>query len=138
MPILYSDNQFLSLSFGLYFFIFNLRTFPSTSCDDVKTKINDQVTAWSGPSGCDNGGEKCLYEKVSEDATTIKLKHTTPVHKYVDDISFTFTAQGTGCEVQGYSRSEIWFAHLDKATNYCNMHNLLTAVTLTRGFGGED
>ena len=30
------------------------------------------------------------------------------------------------CVLQGYSRSETWYALLDYGTNYCNLHNLIT------------
>lgn len=41
-------------------FCFADRTF-GVSCDEVKTKIKAQITAWTSADNCANGGEKCLY-----------------------------------------------------------------------------
>ena len=37
------------------------RTFGVT-CDVAMQAIIDQMNAWTGPDGCADGGEKCLYE----------------------------------------------------------------------------
>nr|XP_011434231.2 uncharacterized protein LOC105333102 [Crassostrea gigas] len=101
------------------------------SCDEVKTKIKAQITAWTSADNCANGGEKCLYTFTSEAATVLKATHSTPVKHYVDDLTFTFTAvDSSNCKVHGYSTSETWYAHLDYSTNYCNLNNLITGSAL--------
>merc|ERR1719209_1613864 len=45
------------------------------------------MNAWTGPDGCANGGEKCLYEYKSTEGMVVKATHTTPVHMYVDDLT---------------------------------------------------
>ncbi|XP_048756014.1 uncharacterized protein LOC125666773 [Ostrea edulis] len=102
-----------------------------TSCDDVKTKIKAQIAAWTSADGCASGGEKCLYTFKSDNSNTLTATHTTPVHHYVDDLTFTFTpTDASSCKVHGYSTSETWYAHLDSSTNYCNLRNLITGSAL--------
>ncbi|XP_062616504.1 uncharacterized protein LOC134278200 [Saccostrea cucullata] len=102
-----------------------------TSCDDVKAKIKSQIAAWTSADGCASGGEKCLYTFKSESGNTLKATHETPVHHYVDDLTFTFTqVDASSCKVHGYSTSETWYAHLDYSTNYCNLNNLITGSAL--------
>ncbi|XP_052813857.1 uncharacterized protein LOC128240905 [Mya arenaria] len=109
------------------------------SCSDVKTALVTQANTWHDASNCPNGaGEKCLYTVKSDADLKITLTHETPVHHYVDDITFTFAAGTTAgtCAVHGYSTSETWYAVLDQSTNYCNMRNLLEGANLhtTAGF----
>ena len=35
----------------------------------------------------------------SASASDIELTHTTPVHKYIDDVSFKFSGSGSACSV---------------------------------------
>lgn len=37
------------------------RTF-GVSCDSVKSKLKNQISAWTTADNCKNGGEKCLYK----------------------------------------------------------------------------
>ena len=109
------------------------------NCTTVNTKIVSQIKKWTSDDNCKHGGEKCLYTLISYTATEIKAKHTTPVHHYLDDLTFSFTAPSTGsCAVHGYSTSEIWYAVLDYGTNYCNLHNLITGCGLNKEPGYKE
>ena len=43
--------------------------------------------------------------------------------KYTDKLTFTFTAQGGGCEISGCSESQVT-SIADFSTNYCNLRML--------------
>lgn len=109
--------------------------FPAMTCDNVKMKLTNQIKAWTSDENCKNGGEKCLYSLVSDSGNTLKAKHQTPVKKYTDDLTFTFSNSSSNCNVQGYSTSETWYAVLDQGTNYCNLHNLITGSGLSNVTG---
>merc|ERR1719209_264946 len=50
---------------------------------------------------------------------------TTPIHRYVDDLTFTFVeGSDPTCLVDAYSVSET-LSLLDYGTNYCNLFNLM-------------
>ncbi|XP_041480545.1 uncharacterized protein LOC121428037 [Lytechinus variegatus] len=106
------------------------------NCSTVSMDLVNQIKKWSGSDNCDQGGEKCLYSLVSVNSTILLAKHETPKQHYVDDLSFKFTQKGANCAVHGYSTSETWYAVLDKGTNYCNLHNLITGSGLdeTKGY----
>lgn len=106
-------------------------------CQNVSDALQNQIKKWTGPDGCDQGGEKCLYKLKSVTNTTLKATHTTPVKKYVDDLTFTFKLDLTdsGCLVLGHSTSEVFYAVLDYGTNYCNLHNLITGSKLDKAPG---
>ncbi|XP_052096049.1 uncharacterized protein LOC127731159 [Mytilus californianus] len=109
--------------------------FPSMTCNNVKTKLRNQISLWNGPDNCKNGGEKCLYKLVSESTNTLKATHETPSKHYKDDLTFTFSDAGMNCKTEGYSTSETWYAVLDSGTNYCNLHNLITGSGLSNTTG---
>eukprot|EP00118_Oscarella_pearsei_P024618 m.306438 g.306438 ORF g.306438 m.306438 type:complete len:162 (+) comp41237_c0_seq1:158-643(+) len=114
-------------------------SFPDTNCSTIQTALVNQIKLW-GPSKSCGSTEKCHYTLDSATGTEMKLKHKTPVHKYVDDVSFSLVGSGNAsCTVKGFSTSEIWYAVLDDGTNYCNMHNLLTGAGLDKlsGFTEE-
>ena len=70
----------------------------------------------------------CLYKLVDNDDVSISATHTTPVSRYVDDLSFQMTPSATGgCSVHAESEAETFFAWLDFGTNYCNLRNLIDA-----------
>lgn len=48
------------------------RTF-GVSCDSVKSKLKNQISAWTTADNCKNGGEKCLY----------KVCITNPLQSYI-------------------------------------------------------
>lgn len=103
-------------------------TFANQQCANVSRAL---VAAAQSMSGSDCGtGEKCLYSLTSFSDTAIKGVHETPKAHYKDDLSFTLTQNADTCIVGGYSSSQTWYAVLDSGTNYCNLHNLVTAQSL--------
>ncbi|XP_033762823.1 uncharacterized protein LOC117344249 [Pecten maximus] len=116
--------------------------FPGVTCDSVKTKLVNQINVWKGKDGCKVStpelNEKCLYALVSSDSNVLKATHETPLHPYIDDVTFTFTTSGSDCNVEGNSRSRTWYAYLDFGTNYCNMNNLLTGSGLSTLVGFKE
>ncbi|KAK7476473.1 hypothetical protein BaRGS_00032308 [Batillaria attramentaria] len=102
------------------------------ACSDVQSAIVDQINKWSGDD-C-GSGEKCKYKLTGNAENKVTATHTTPKKKYVDDLTFDFTPTGgnSGCQVQGKSTSETWYAILDYSTNYCNLHNLITGAGLDK------
>jgi len=100
-------------------------------CSDAKTALKNQMEAWTTKDNCANGGQRCLYKYLSDTETTLEGTHETPVKHYIDDLKFTFQANGVGsCNVQGYSTSQLWYAVLDYGTNYCNIRNLMDGAKL--------
>lgn len=75
-------------------------SWPNTNCDDVQTKIVNQIAAWNTDDNCANGGEKCLYSLTSQKKGIINAKHKTPVKFYVDDLTFTLTQSSGSCNVK--------------------------------------
>lgn len=103
------------------------------NCTVIKDAIVKQINIWSTPNNCKDGGEKCLYKLKEVTADQITATHSTPVKHYIDDLTFTFKANGSElCNVEGYSTSELWYAVLDFGTNYCNLHNLITGAGLDK------
>jgi len=101
----------------------------SESCESVQEKIVNQMMAWDnedcGTKPGDNkpNGQKCLYKHTGNDGMVTSGTHTTPIHRYIDDLTFTFVP-GTGCLVDAHSISET-LSLLDYGTNYCNLFNLM-------------
>jgi len=52
------------------------------------------------------------------------------VARYVDDLSFSMTERDDHCDVTAFSTSTVWYALLDKGTNYCNLRNLAEGAGL--------
>ncbi|XP_033762440.1 uncharacterized protein LOC117343974 [Pecten maximus] len=98
----------------------------NASCDDVQTKIVQQINDWNGRSMC-NESQKCLYLlKGDSPGVKITATHETPKKGYIDDLTFDFKSATDGsCQIKGFSTSETWYAVLDYGTNYCNLHNLI-------------
>ncbi|XP_052804170.1 uncharacterized protein LOC128234168 [Mya arenaria] len=103
---------------------------PAVDCAKFSSDIQAQAKKWETADNCANGGEKCLYKISDVSDAEIKGTHETPVKHYKDDISFKLTKAGTGCNVEGFSTSETWYAVLDYGTNYCNLENLITGAGL--------
>ncbi|XP_077991471.1 uncharacterized protein LOC144445700 [Glandiceps talaboti] len=103
-----------------------------TQCQEINTKLMDQMKKWEGPDNCKQGGEKCLYKVLSSNSTYITATHTTPVKMYVDTQTYSFKQSGQLCIVQAYSSSNTWYAVLDYSTNYCNLHNLVVGAKLDK------
>ena len=79
-----------------------------------------------------------LLQHTGNDGLVTMGTHTTPIARYVDDLTFTFIP-GDGClvdvrnykslkffilKIQAYSQSET-LSLLDYGTNYCNLFNLM-------------
>merc|ERR1719318_920700 len=101
------------------------------------------MSAWEGDSLCpatSNScpslpcGQNCLYKFISSTPSTVLGTHTTPVARYVDDLTFTMASNGSGCSIDANSSSQAWFAVLDYGTNYCNLRNILDGA----GISGSD
>ncbi|CAG7825685.1 unnamed protein product [Allacma fusca] len=105
-------------------------TFKS-KCNDVASKLVNQISVWKTNETCGTG-QKCLYGLDSLNGNTLKATHTTPVKRYVDDLTFSFypNTATSGCNVVGHSESRVWYAILDYGTNYCNLHNLVDGAGL--------
>merc|ERR1711953_1428885 len=102
----------------------------SESCATAQQKIIDQMNLWDnedcGPTD-DNKphGQKCLYHHTGTEGLVTTGTHTTPIHRYVDDLTFTFIeGSDPTCLVDAYSQSET-LSLLDYGTNYCNLFNLM-------------
>jgi len=122
-------------------------------CDRVKDLLVTQMNAWAGEESCGETsdscpalpcGQNCLYQHGNtfegtskiDDGWTIVATHTTPVARYIDDMTFELTPGGAGqCGVVGRSRSRLWYAVLDYGTNYCNLRNLLDGAGLNNSNG---
>merc|ERR1712061_68130 len=117
--------------------------FPG-SCSAVRAQIVGQMNAWQGDALCPGTspscpelpcGQNCLYDLVTSSDTRVTGTHTTPVARYVDDISFQLRENSQGCAVSAKSSSQTWYAVLDKGTNYCNLRNLIDGTGLSSGSG---
>ncbi|XP_078090953.1 uncharacterized protein LOC144507667 [Mustelus asterias] len=106
-------------------------------CKSVYLELVTQIKAWKTADNCANGGEKCLYTLKSANEHYIVAQHTTPVHKYVDNLTFKLVSplDNGSCKVSGFSVSELWYAVLDFGTNYCNLHNLIEGSGLDKVSG---
>merc|ERR1719492_676889 len=111
----------------------------SESCATAQQKIIDQMNLWDnedcGPTD-DNKphGQKCLYHHTGTEGYTTTGTHTTPIHRYVDDLTFKFENQDNGCLIDANSISET-LSYLDFGTNYCNLFNLMDGSGLTQDNG---
>lgn len=98
------------------------------TCLSVNAALVQQIHEWNGTT-CGTATyvhQKCRYALDNASAERLTANHTTPVKKYVDDISMRFSQKSGGfCEVNAYSKSQLWYAFLDSGTNYCNIHNLV-------------
>jgi len=103
------------------------------NCENMKEGLVKQIELWRTNANCGTG-QKCLYNKISLDGNVLKAIHTTPVRKYIDDLTFTFqtNSKTKGCDVTGFSTSRTWYAVLDFGTNYCNLHNLIEGAGYTK------
>ena len=51
-------------------------------------------------------GQMCLYKLTGSEGMSVTGTHTTPVQRYVDDLSFQFSDIDNGCSVVANSRAE--------------------------------
>merc|ERR1711928_296509 len=103
----------------------------SESCASAQEKIIDQMNLWDNedcetkPDDDKPHGQKCLYHHTGTEGSVTTGIHTTPIHRYVDDLTFTFIeGSDPTCLVDAYSVSET-LSLLDYRTNYCNLFNLM-------------
>merc|ERR1712002_263938 len=102
----------------------------SLSCDSVQEQIVNQMILWDNedcgtkPGDTSPHEQKCLYKHTGNEGLVTYGTHTTPIHRYVDDLTFTFIPSETGCLVDAFSQSET-LSVLDYGTNYCNLFNLM-------------
>lgn len=94
--------------------------YPGEACSTTYSNMRAVILGWkSGDPG------KGLYDIKEESANNyIWVTRTTPVKRYVDDISFQFASTSAGCQVSSKSRSQS-LSYYDFSTNYCNMWNPL-------------
>uniref|UniRef100_A0A672RDH3 Si:ch73-250a16.5 n=1 Tax=Sinocyclocheilus grahami TaxID=75366 RepID=A0A672RDH3_SINGR len=100
-------------------------------CFDVSSLLVNQIKEWSTET-CPGKSQRCLYSLVSVNAEDITATHTTPVMRFVDDITFNLSSPDPdSCDIQGRSVSQSWYAILDSGTNYLNMYNLMRGSGLS-------
>ncbi|XP_036378461.1 uncharacterized protein LOC118773572 [Megalops cyprinoides] len=106
-------------------------------CRQVYVSLVNQIKKWRTLASCAMGGMKCLYKLQSANIHFISAKHTTPVKRHVDDLSFRLVPFRlfTHCHVSAMSVSETWYTILDHGTNYCNLYNLMEGSGLTEAPG---
>jgi len=109
----------------------NVKWTLSESCATAQQKIINQMDLWDNedcgtkPGDTAPNGQKCLYHHTGTEGAVTTGTHTTPIHRYVDDLDFTFVEGGeTNCLVDAHSKSET-LSLLDYGTNYCNLYNLM-------------
>ena len=120
-----------------------------TDCNTVQNKIQTQMEIWKetpkGKEACPGTSEECprlpcgqkcryVFEGVDEEGRVTGY-HLTPAFSFKDSISFEFVANGSSCNVVGFSKSTVKYALLDSGTNYCNLRNLLDGANLSQGNG---
>merc|ERR1712001_152271 len=116
----------------------------SVSCEETQTKIVNQMILWRNDWDWDNttcgtkpgdskpNGQKCLYKHDRDEGLTTYGTHTTPIQRYVDDLTFKFVPSNDGsCLIDANSISES-LSLLDFGTNYCNLFNLMDGSGLTK------
>ncbi|KAL7865537.1 hypothetical protein SRHO_G00107840 [Serrasalmus rhombeus] len=100
-------------------------------CFDASSLLVNQIKEWTTES-CPPKSQKCLYSLVAVNGDDIVATHTTPVMRFVDDITFNFSSSNAdSCEIKGHSISHSWYAILDSGTNYLNMYNLMRGSGLS-------
>lgn len=100
-------------------------------CFDVSSLLVNQIKEWSTET-CPGTSQRCRYALISVNAEDITATHTTPVMRFVDDVTFNLSSPHPDtCDVQGRSVSRSWYAMLDSGTNYLNMYNLMKGSGLS-------
>merc|ERR1711992_347409 len=67
----------------------------SESCASAQEKIIGQMNLWDNedcetkPDDDQPHGQKCLYHHTGTEGSVTTGTHTTPIHRYVDDLTFT-------------------------------------------------
>ena len=68
-----------------------------------------------------------IYEIHSDSGSMLWATRTAIVNDNVDDVEFTFTADGDKTKISAKSRSQS-LSYYDYYTNYCNMYNVIRAA----------
>merc|ERR1712083_894332 len=92
--------------------------------------MGDNEDCETQPGDTQPHGQKCLYKHTGTDGWVTTGTHTTPIHRYVDDLTFTLIPEN-GCIIEGHSISET-LSVLDFGTNFCNLFNLMDGSGLTQ------
>ncbi|KAA0716144.1 hypothetical protein E1301_Tti015854 [Triplophysa tibetana] len=101
------------------------------SCFDVSALLVNQMKEWSTET-CPGTSQRCRYSLTTVNADDITATHTTPVMRFVDDLTFNLSSPHPDtCDVQGRSVSRSWYAMFDGGTNYLNMYNLMRGSGLS-------
>merc|ERR1711953_84604 len=105
----------------------------SIDCEEAQQMVVAQMNEWENnpcPDPVDGkpNGQKCKYKHTGDVDLVTTGTHTTPIHEYVDDLTFTFEVSQSRadvkCVVKANSISET-LSLLDYGTNYCNLYNLM-------------
>merc|ERR1711872_1107227 len=73
----------------------------SESCEVAQEKIVNQMNLWDNedcgtkPGDTSPHGQKCLYKHTGNNGLETTGTHTTPIHRYVDDLTFNFIPRTT-------------------------------------------
>ncbi|XP_076237487.1 uncharacterized protein LOC143181128 [Calliopsis andreniformis] len=100
-------------------------------CTYTMEKFRCQILNWSSCINCGSRGSKCLYtlkEPKRDESNIIRAIHLASNMKTMETIKITFEEVNKTCTATGESVSNEWFRIFDYGTNYCNLHNLVTAI----------
>merc|ERR1712241_1102756 len=131
LAVLATSSQALSVDRDLLHAECYVKWTLSEDCASAQQKIINQMNLWDNedcgtkPGDSQPNGQKCLYKHTGTEGWVTTGTHTTPIHRYVDDLDFTFVEGGaTNCLVDAHSKSQT-LSLLDYGTNYCNLFNLM-------------
>ncbi len=103
-------------------------TFNQFNCADAENILSSVIKSWANGDSCAASGFPGFYTlKLETQGQCVWSTRLTANKQYTDDQLFQFTAAGAGCKITAKSRSES-MSYLDSCVNYCNMHNVFTAM----------
>mmetsp|Transcript_72238 Transcript_72238/g.165807 ORF Transcript_72238/g.165807 Transcript_72238/m.165807 type:complete len:613 (-) Transcript_72238:89-1927(-) len=85
--------------------------------EEIQARVSGQYSLWHDPH---NNG---TYTLDSVKASTLNLRRTTANGQYTDKQLFTLVPEGSTCQIQGCSQSQV-FSVVDMSTNYCDLRML--------------
>lgn len=91
------------------------------SCATVQKEMTGRASGANGWVDPHNGGTYTIDSSSSSSITA--HRQSGGEGKYTDKMDFTFTDNGTGCDVEACSESQVTSV-VDYSTNYCNLHSL--------------
>mmetsp|Transcript_7404 Transcript_7404/g.10922 ORF Transcript_7404/g.10922 Transcript_7404/m.10922 type:complete len:155 (+) Transcript_7404:3283-3747(+) len=101
-------------------------TFSEFPCEKLFPYFENTIKNYTFP-----GVREPDYNFISSDPmNSIVYTHETPTQHYVDDGKLIFSPSGSGCTVDGYSKSRATSIK-DYSTNFCNTYRLLYPGSLT-------